>query len=230
MEAKVYRKSVAPARTEGRHVRGTPEDRSGAWGPSSAEEMRPLSPVLFYPMVTEPEMVTWTHWLPTAIVCERTSALSPSEMTQTLTRLKAPPEVLEEFTWTWTMDLFEAYAVRTPVRRDARDPLLLGRCGEQWYRLALWGESVRPLEEITALVHQSLALRARVARWRVWLGLGGTLAGLALIAWVGSRLGEDHPFGTSLAVTWGSMLLACLWMLLKTPENCQHDFLDRYRC
>ena len=50
------------------------------------------------------------------------------------------------------------------------------------------------------------------------------------LLWVGSRLGEDHPFGTSLAVTWGSMLLACLWMLLKTPENCQHDFLDRYRC
>src|SRR5262249_36336628 len=129
MEAKIYRKSVAPARTEGRHVRGTPEDRSGAWVPSSAEETRPLSPALFYPMVTEPEMVTWTHWLPTAIVCECTGALSPSEVTQTLTRLKAPPEVLEEFTWTWTIDLFEAYAVRTPVRRDAHGPLSLAGCG-----------------------------------------------------------------------------------------------------
>src|SRR5262249_52686563 len=160
----------------------------------------------------------------------RTGALSPSEMTHTLTRLKAPPEALEDFTWNWRRDLFEAYTVRTPVRRDARDPLLLGRGGGSASQPALGGESVRRLEEITALVHESLALRARVARWRVWLGLGGTLAGLALIAWVGSRLGEDHPFGTSLAVTWGSMLLACLWMLLKTPENCQHDFLDRYRC
>jgi hypothetical protein len=89
-------------------------------------------------------MVTWTHWLPTAIVFERTGALSPAEMTQTLSSLQAPPAVLEELDWTWTMDLFEAYAVRTPVRRDARDPLLLGRLGGQWYRLALWGKVSGP--------------------------------------------------------------------------------------
>ena len=77
MEAMVYRKSVAPARTEGLHVRGTPADRSGVCGPSSASETSLLSPALFYPVVTEPEMVTWTHWLPTAIVFERTGALSP---------------------------------------------------------------------------------------------------------------------------------------------------------
>jgi hypothetical protein len=184
---------------------------------------------VFYPVVTEPEMVTWAHWLPTSLVFERTCARSPAEVTTALTRRKAPPEVLEEFHWSWTMDLFEAYAVRTPVRRDARDPLLLGRCDGQWYRLALWGESLRPLEEITALVQQSLALRARAARRRVWLGLGGTLPALALIAWVGSLLWEGQPVGTSLLVPCWILLFVSLVLLAYTPENCQHDFLDRYR-
>ena len=201
MEAMVYRQSVAQARTEELHVRGTPADRSGAGGPSSASETHPLSPALFYPVVTEPEMVTWTHWLPTALVFERTGALSPAEMTQTLSSLQAPPAVLEKWDWSWTMDLFEAYAVRTPVRRDARDPLLLGRLGGQWYRLALWGESVRPLEEITALVHQSLTIRARAAKRRLWLGRGGTLPGLVLLAWGGSRLWAGQPVGTGLLFT-----------------------------
>jgi len=156
-------------------------------------------------------------------------ALSPAEMTQTLTSLQAPPAVLEEWDWSWTMDLFEAYAVRTPVRRDARDPLLLGRLGGQWYRLALWGESVRPLEEITALVQQSLTIRARAAKRRLWLGRGGTLPGLVLLAWGGSLWWAGQPVGTGLQCTWWIVFLACLWMLMQTPENCQQDFLDRYR-
>ena len=229
MEAMVYRQSVAQARTEELHVRGTPADRRGAGGPSAASETRPLSPALFYPVVTEPEMVTWTHWLPTALVFERTGALSPAEMTQTLSSLQAPAAVLEEWDWSWTMDLFEAYAVRTPVRRDARDPLLLGRLGGQWYRLALWGESVRPLEEITALVQQSLTIRARAAKRRRWLGGGGTLPGLVLLAWGGSLVWAGQPVGTGLQCTWWIVFLACLWRLMQTPENCQQDFLDRYR-
>jgi len=163
------------------------------------------------------------------MVFDRTRVLSPSEVTRALAKLKAPPEVLEEFHWTWNMDLFEAYAVRTPVRRDARDPLLLGRLGKEWYRLALWGESVLPLEEITALVHQSLTLRARAARRRVWLGLGGTLPGLALISWLGYLLWDGQPVGTGLLLTFLIFFFAWLPMLVYTPENCQHDFLDRYR-
>jgi hypothetical protein len=46
---------------------------------------------------------------------------------------------------------------------------------------------------------------------------------------LGSLVGEGHPLGTRLLVTWVIAVFACLGMLVKTPENCQHDFLDRYR-
>lgn len=229
MEAMVYRKGTASSETEALHPRCTTDERGGTSVSAPAHEASPLSPELFYPLVTEPEMVTWTHWLPTSMVFDRTRVLSPAEVTRALSKLKAPPEVLEEFHWTWNMELFEAYEVRTPVRRDARDPLLLGRLGKQWYRLALWGESLLPLEEITALVQQSLTLRARAARRRVWLGLGGTLPGLALISWLGYLLWDGQPVGTGLLLTFLIFFFAWLPMLVYTPENCQHDFLDRYR-
>ncbi len=229
MEAMVYRKSAANSWTEELDARSTADDGSSASVPASARETSPLSPELFYPLVTEQEKVMWTHWLPTSVVFDRTPTFSPSEVTKALTRLKAPSEVLEEFHWTWNMDLFEAYEMRTPVRRDARDPLLLGRLGGQWYRLALWGESLLPLEEIMALVQQSLALRARAARRRVWLGLGGTLPGLALVLWLGYMLCEGEAVGTGLLLTFLIFFFAWLPMLVYTPENCQHDFLDRYR-
>lgn len=229
MEAMVYRKSEASSGTGALPARGTSADRSNTSMPASAHETSPLSPELFYPLVTEQEMVTWTHWLPTSIVFDRTCVVSPLAVTRALSKLKAPPEVLEEFHWTWNMGLFEAYEVRTPVRRDARDPLLLGRLGDQWYRLALWGESLLPLEEITALVQQSLTLRARAARRRIWLGLGGTVPGLALIVWLGYLLWDGQPVGTGLLLTFLIFFFAWLPMLVYTPENCQHDFLDRYR-
>ena len=230
MEALVYRKSAASSWTEKLDARSTPDDRSNASVPASAHETSPLSPELFYPLVTEQERVTWTHWLPTSIVFDRARALSPSGVINALTRFKAPPEVLEEFHWTWNMDLFEAYEVRTPARRDARDPLLLGRLGGQWYRLALWGESLLPLEEITALVQQSLALRTRVEKRKGWVALGGTLFGLAvglLWAWLSP---ETQPVGISLLFAFVGFFLAWLPTFLYTPENRQHDFLDRYRC
>jgi hypothetical protein len=179
--------------------------------------------------VTEQEMTTWTYWLPTSIVFHRDLVRSPSEVISTLTKLKAPPEVVEEFQWSWKMDIFETYEVRTPVRRDARDPLLLGRIGGQAYRLALCGESVLPLEQITALVQQSLAVRARAATRRVWLGLGGSLPGLALATWLWHLLQEGQDVGAGPLLVFLFLLLAWLPMLVSTPENCQHDFLDRYR-
>ena len=229
MEAMVYRKSAPSSRTEELHACSTTGDRRSASVPASLPEMSALSPALFYPLVTEQEKVMWTHWLPTSLIFDRARTLSPSGVINALTRLKAPAEVLEEFHWTWKMDLFEAYEVRTPVRRDARDPLLLGRLGGQWYRLALWGESLLPLEEISALVQQSLTIRARAAKRRVWLGLGGTLPGLALVLWLGYLLWEGQPVGTGLLLTFLIFFFAWLPMLVYTPENCQHDFLDRYR-
>ena len=226
MEAVVYRKN---ATTQTQQACSSLDHRGSASVPGTAGETTSLSPELFYPLVTEQEMVTWMHWLPTSMVFDRALVFSPATVISTLTRLKAPPEVLEEFHWSWKMDLFEAYEVRTPVRRDARDPLLLGRVGGQTYRLALWGESLRPLEEITSLVQQSLAIRARAAKRRVWLGIGGTIPGLALASWLSYLLWEGQPVGTGLLLTFLLFFFAWLPMLVYTPENCQHDFLDRYR-
>ena len=190
----------------------------------------PLSLALFFPVVTEEEMVTWTHWLPTYMVFDCTSAHAPADVISTLIQLKAPPEVLEEFRWSWKLGLFESYEIRTPVRTDARDPLLLGRVGEQRYRLALWGESLLPLEQIAALVQQSLAMRTRIERRKGWMALGGALFGLAiglLWAWLSPAA---QPIGIGLLFAFVGFFLAWLPTFLYTPENRQHDFLDRYRC
>src|SRR5687767_471326 len=105
MEAVVYRKG---ATTKELQACSSPMHRGSA-NVLGAMHETPLSPELFYPLVTEQEMVMWTHWLPTSIVFDRALVLSPSTVISTLTRLKAPPEVLEEFHWSWKMDLFETY-------------------------------------------------------------------------------------------------------------------------
>jgi hypothetical protein len=196
----------------------------------ASERTGPLSLELFFPVVTEEEMVTWTHWLPTSLTFNCTSERTPVEVISTLTQLQAPPEVLEEFHWSWKLGLFESYEIRTPVRTDARDPLLLGRVGEQRYRLALWGESLLPLEQITTLVQQSLDLRTRVEKRKGWMALSGALLGLAiglLWAWLSPVV---QPVGISFLFAFVGFFLAWLPLFLYTPENRQHDFLDRYRC
>jgi hypothetical protein len=230
VETIVYRKIDASPWMQELH---TGEGASSTHTAAMLDSVRGTGPLpvdLLFPVVTAEEMVTWTHWLPTCMVFDCASLQSPAAIIDSLTQLKAPPEVLETFHWSWKFDLFEAYEVRTPVRNDVRDPLLLGRVGEQYYRLALWGESLLPLEQMTALVQQSLALRTRVEKRKGWVALGGTLLGLAvglLWAW-GSP--EAEPVGISLLFTFVGFFLAWLPTFLYTPENRQHDFLDRYRC
>jgi hypothetical protein len=228
METIVYRKREAHPWMQPPHA--TACTNSTADTPDAVQGTGPLPLDLIYPVVTEEEMVTWTHWLPTCMVFDNTSAHAPADVISTLVQLKAPPEVLEEFHWSWKLGLFESYEIRTPVRTDARDPLLLGRIGEQRYRLALWGESLLPLERITALVRQSLDLRTRVEKRRGWTALSGALAGLALgllWAWLSP---VTQPIGISFLFAFVGFFLAWLPTFLYTPENRQHDFLDRYRC
>jgi len=230
MEVVVYRQSTTPVYAQALQADGKSAALSSAQGGGSAQGQGALSPGLFYPQVTEAEMVTWTYWLPTSLQFDRALLLSPTEVISTMARLQAPVEVVEEFHWAWKMDLFETYEIRTPVRQDARDPLLLGHVGGQTYRLALWGESLRPLEQITALVQQSFEVRSRAAKRRLWFGIGGTLPGLALATWLGYLLWEGQAVGAGLLLTFLFFFFAWLPMLVYTPENCQHDFLDRYRC
>jgi hypothetical protein len=184
---------------------------------------------LFYPLMTVQEMTTWTHWLPTVRVFDCTQELSYLELNGMLRKLNAPPEVLEELDWSWKMELFDTYEVRTPVRLDARDPLLLGRLGEQRYRIALWGESLRPQEEITALVQQSLAIRTQATRWQTRLALGGALFGFVLGLWLGYLSPDSKPIVTGFMFAFLGVFFGSLPMLLYTPANRQHDFLDCYR-
>jgi hypothetical protein len=227
METIMYRKVEAHPCMQELHASGCTSSIPGT--PDAVRETGPLPLDLFFPAVSEEEMVTWTHWLPTALVFDCTQELSYWEMVSTLRKLNAPPEVLEELNWSWKMELFDTYEVRTPVRLDSRDPLLLGRSGEQRYRIALWGESLRPQEEITVLVQKSLAIRARAAQWQTWLALGGGLFGFALGLWLGHLSPDSKPLITGFMFALLGVFFGCLPMLLYTPENRQHDFLDCYR-
>jgi hypothetical protein len=228
MEAIMYRKIEEYPWMQEQHASERTSSTAGT--PNAVHETGPLSLDLFFPVVTEEEMVTWTHWLPTCMVFDCASVHAPADVISTLTQLKAPPEVLEEFHWSWKFGLFESYEIRTPVRTDARDPLLLGRVGEQRYRLALWGESLLPLEQITTLVQQSLALRTRVEKRKGWVALGGALFGLAIGLWWAWLSPVPQPIGISFLFAFVGFFLAWLPTFLYTPENRQHDFLDRYRC
>jgi hypothetical protein len=228
METIVYRKVEEHPWMQELHPSECTSNTAGT--PGAVREPGPLSPELFFPVVTEEEMVTWTHWLPTCMVFDCASVHAHADVISTLTQLKVPPEVLEEFHWSWKLGLFESYEIRTPMRIDARDPLLLGRVGEQRYRLALWGESLLPLEQITTLVQQSLALRTRVEKRKGWTALGGAVFGLAigiLWAWLSPA---TQPIGISFLCAFVGFFLAWMPTFLYTPENRQHDFLDRYRC
>jgi hypothetical protein len=128
------------------------------------------------------------------------------------------------------MGLFEAYELRTPTRRDLHDPLLIGRQGSDRYRIALWGESLRPLEEIHELVQQSLAIRRQAARWRLGAMAGGPLVGLSLGLLIGSASSYlGAPVETGLAYSVFGLILTWIPAQAYTPENRQQDFLDRYR-
>jgi hypothetical protein len=180
--------------------------------------------------MSEEELDIWAHWLPTAVVHACVSCELSCEVVSTLTRLDAPQEVLEECRWSCALELFEAYEIRTPERRDLRDPLVIGWCGRQRYRVALWGESLRPFAEITALVQESLALRKRAARWQALIIGGGGLLGLALGLWLGSRpTFAASQLGASILFALLGLLCTGLPAQAYAPEIQQQRFLDRYR-
>jgi hypothetical protein len=172
----------------------------------------------------------WDHWLPTTSVFESGSQYAHIAFCNRLKQLNAPQEVVEECQWAWAMNLFEAYELKTPERRDLRDPLVLGRLGTQRYRIALWGESLRPLEEIHELVRKSLTIRQRATQWLLWSLSSGAALGLACGLWLaGQTPYEGDRLGVGLACMALGALIIGLPFYIQTPENRQQHFLDRYR-
>ena len=191
----------------------------------SEHKLAPLSLELFYPTCAQDEMAMWTHWLPTShtFVAGATYAI-----TRKLQELKAPREVMEEFKWASNLHMFEEYAIQTPVRRDAKDPLLLARAGDVWHRIALWGESILfSVQEISSLVQKSLAIKSRVAKWEKRIGFGGI--GLAVLAWLACFSLEALSSGIGLLLICLISFFSWMPMLVYKPEYAQHNFLDRYR-
>jgi hypothetical protein len=187
-------------------------------------------PGMFYPAASDAELSIWTHWLPTSLVFPRVDSKVPCKLDDALEQLHAPCDVLEECRWSCALELFDSYEIRTPQRRDLRDPLLLGRCGSQRYRVALWGESLRPFEDITALVQESLGHRKRAARWRELIMSGGMLLGLALGLWLGSQPSyEGSQIGAGLMFAFLGLLFTGVLTQAYAPETRQQRFLDRYR-
>lgn len=198
--------------------------------PESLQETGGLHPAMFYPRISEDELTMWTHWLPTAFVFRGGSQALRQAFCNRLNRLGAPAEVVEECQWAWNMDVFEAYELRTPERRDLRDPLVLGRIGAQRYRMALWGESLRPLEEITMLVQQSLVIRQRARHWQLCTTVGGAMLGLGLGLWAAAQTPYGgYQFGIALVSTILGSGIGGVPFQLYTAENRQQQFLDRYR-
>jgi hypothetical protein len=75
-----------------------------------------------------------------------------------------------------------------------------------------------PLEKITALVQQSLAIKARVARWRLGLSISGVLVGLLLGWWLGFLTGEDKPHASIVFFAMLGLFVAWFPTVLYTPE------------
>jgi len=225
----VYRHHMANGRQMPRDGGSYPGDRKEPERLVGHQEHTTLTPAVFYPTVRDEELTMWKSWLPTVHVFPRTIASHPSRVAKQLELLQAPREVFEEFEWAQKMELFDTYEVRTPERRDQRDPLLLGRQGSASYRIALWGESLRPLEEIADLVQQSLTIKRRTATWRIWVTLSGMAAGLGLGCW----MGYTQPHESSLSLTLFMMLLvggmSFVPFSVHSPERRQQDFLDQYR-
>lgn len=224
METILYRKHDAA------DAFGPDTGANGRGGAGGVQSHANLTPALFYPVVSEREAKMWRHWLPTSFFYLSSQPSCKQDVIGGLQRLQAPSEVIEEFKWASTLDLFEAYEIRTPERRDLRDPLLVGRDGQRRYRLALWGESLRPLEEVSALVEQSLALRARAAKWRTVVVSTGTLLGAGLGLWLGSQSPTPGNL-VEMSLLPAMMIGMMSWLpyLVHSPVRQQQDFLDRYR-
>ena len=192
------------------------------------KETGPLKPEMFYPVVTVQEMEIWEHWLPTQIL------YNPSNIEyDLLEKLNAPDEVMGELLWAQKLDLFEEYMLRTPERVDSKDPLLLGRQGANWYRIALWGESLLPFEQITTLVQQSLVIRKRKMTWHIVRSLCGPVVGFLLGMWFNANAHTpsvyEYSYSGSLVLTFAGFIFGWFPGHAISPLNHQQDFLDRYR-
>ena len=195
---------------------------------SERKTLVPLSPELFYPVVSDEEYAMWEHWLPSSLVLNSTTHYA---IRKELARLQAPEDVMTEYEWSQSMQLFEQYELRSPVRKDARDPLLLGKSEDgKRHRIALWGESLRPLTEIARLVQESLAVKARAEKRRLVIGLSGTTPSAALAFYSFYLIFHGQAFGI-VGLLLAYIVSGCSWVpsLVHSPLNAQHDFLDRYR-
>lgn len=230
MEAVLYGTRQMPPATPHSSSAETRHGQHETAGHTGRQDDWILQPATFYPAVSAAELGMWSQWLPTTMVFECGNHYVQSVFFHRLEQLGAPQEVLDECHWAWTLELFEAYELKTPERRDLRDPLVLGRVGTQRYRIALWGESLRPLAEIQELVQKSLAIRQRATKWLLGSIAGGAALGLGLGLWVA---GQTPYAGDYLGVSLACMTLGALFVGLPfyiyTPENRQQHFLDRYR-
>ena len=229
MEAVIYRRPPGwPLVTTETYEESVCQDRRGL--PEPPQKALTLHPVTFYPNITLAELTMWDHWLPTSEVFAGEDQTAQRTFFNRLEELSAPQEVVRECQWAWNMELFEEYTLKTPERRDLRDPLVLGRLGAHNYRIALWGESLRPIEEISALVQHSLALRVRAVKWLKTCMVSGAVLGFGLGLWAAKQLPAEGDFwGVSLASITVGMLVMGMPFLLYTPEHRQQNFLDRYR-
>ncbi|MDP3735634.1 MAG: hypothetical protein Q8R39_04380 [bacterium] len=197
-----------------------------------------LEPSLFYPVISAEEESTWQAWLPTRYAYSHANrALLHHTVARTLAQHEAPKEVHEELRFADELELFASYELRTPERRDLRDPLFIGTDKNSVrHRIALWGESIRPIGEIASIVSASRRVKFRGWLWR--LGFVGAVAALSYLA--GLELEVAYPARNAAAHARNALTFltfSCLVtffalvgvFLSRSPENARQDFLDRFR-
>jgi hypothetical protein len=188
-----------------------------------------LHPEIFYPLISEDEMAVWTLWLPTTLTYHRDSHWFPSQLISALMQLKAPQDVLETCKWACKMDFFETFEIKTRKHQDRTAPLLIGQKNGKHYRIARWGDNMRPFAEIRTIVASSRTLKERTTWGHHCLIACGTLLGLGLGWWLASQpsfIGNPGQLSLSLAL----LGLSSTWLYTRanTPEQRQQTFLNRF--
>ena len=195
----------------------------------ATEAVTELHPEIFYPLISEEEMTVWTLWLPATLTYHRSSHWFPSPLISALMQLKAPQDILETCRWACNMDFFETFAIKTRKHQGKTASLLIGQKDGKSYRIARWGNNVRPFAEIRTIVASSRILKDRTTWRHHCLIACGTLLGLGLGGWLASQpLFVGNPSHLSLSLALLGLSSTWLYTRAYTPEQRQQAFLNRF--
>lgn len=196
--------------------------------PSSNHARTELIPEdLGFRRLSDEEHDIWTAWLPAHMDFD-------TDVTQLVKTAKAryglPDEALDEIMFASESGFFTAYSLHVPERTDLRDPLITGTQEGRRYAIALWGESLKPFEEIRQLVMRARQKGERFRVWkRVYLLLWLPVALILMVPPDSFSFGHGDWYRIPALLYCLAMMASAPGFLLRRPVNVVQDFLDPYR-